>query len=45
MIETSPLKTPPVAPIDVPLEGRTHPVPHQGRNTGPTKFGLPFERD
>lgn len=40
MVETSPFKTPPVAPADVALEGRTHPTAVQGRNTGPGHIGI-----
>jgi hypothetical protein len=39
MVETSPFKTPPAAPVDDVREGRSHPAVLQGRNTSAALIG------
>jgi len=45
MVETSPIKVPPNAPVDVPVGSRSNPVVNQGRNTSRPKIGLPHNGD
>lgn len=43
MVETSPVKSPPFAPVDDVREGRSHPAILQGRNTSAAKIGKPVQ--
>lgn len=45
MLQTSPYKVAPTAPVHVPLEGFTHPAIHFGRNTSLASLGKEFNKD